>query len=542
MKNFFSILLFFSLAGLTLTAQTIITGRILGYNEKPLLRADVHISSPLTKEVFFSIKAKKNGSYRIELRKNGYYFLEYTGANNQRLKIPIIINKSKRIKLNIVLKHNQYLPTFKKVQIIGDFNNFDIDKPVTMKKQSDGTYTAEFETTRHKFAYQLIGIEYTGRIINGTESDSFIYDGDGDYESVVISKNGKVKITFNPKKLVRINNAEQITFDIKNYVDKEAYNIITSMGQRQNRIILAVNNNKGKLPKNFNWSKDIKKVQDQISKEKNPLLKKLSLLSYLELGVFGAKNIDGTIAKQAFEEIKPNSIIWAVDPRALELSYGFTGYKGNPGYVNKVISSNPNREVVGFSLYLKTMQAKMVGNVALAKQTYNELVGNYGDTQFGKIAKASPLVTDISPGNLVPHFSVTSIDDPAKVITNESLRKHIYLIDFWASWSKPCLNEMPNLQAAYEKYKDKGFEILSLSFDKKLEDVKKFRSGKWKMPWLNAFIQDGFGSLIAKKFGVTSIPYPILVDKNGKIIATSVQLRGPNLMRTLYKVFENQNK
>ncbi len=100
---------------------------------------------------------------------------------------------------------------------------------------------------------------------------------------------------------------------------------------------------------------------------------------------------------------------------------------------------------------------------------------------------------------------------------------------------------MENLHQAYQKYKDKGFTILSLSFDQKPEDVKKFRDSSWKMPWMNSYVTGGFQSEIAQKFQVTGIPKPILVGKDGKIIAAESALRGENLIHILDKVFSEKN-
>ena len=83
-------------------------------------------------------------------------------------------------------------------------------------------------------------------------------------------------------------------------------------------------------------------------------------------------------------------------------------------------------------------------------------------------------------------------------------------------------------------------EILSLSFDQKPEDVKKFREEKWKMPWKHAFIEGNFQSDLAKLFEVNGIPKPILVDETGKIIAIEGKLRGETLEQTLGKVFADR--
>ncbi len=92
---------------------------------------------------------------------------------------------------------------------------------------------------------------------------------------------------------------------------------------------------------------------------------------------------------------------------------------------------------------------------------------------------------------------------------------------------------MDNLHKAYEKFKSKNFEILSLSLDQKAEDVTKFRSEKWKMPWLHAFVTND--KQVTGAFEVVAIPRPLLVDGSGMIVAMEGDLRGEKLEQTLAK-------
>ena len=94
--------------------------------------------------------------------------------------------------------------------------------------------------------------------------------------------------------------------------------------------------------------------------------------------------------------------------------------------------------------------------------------------------------------------------------------------------------EMGNLHQAYEKFKAKNFEILSLSLDAKPGDVVKFRSAKWKMPWLHAFVTTN--KKVMSDFSVVAPPKSFLVDATGKIVAMQEELKGPQLEKTLVKV------
>lgn len=134
-------------------------------------------------------------------------------------------------------------------------------------------------------------------------------------------------------------------------------------------------------------------------------------------------------------------------------------------------------------------------------------------------------------GQIAPEIALPNTD--GQVVKLSSLRGKYVLIDFWAKWCGPCRRENPNVVKAYHRFKSKGFEVFGVSLDRNKAD------------WLKAIQEDGlvwthvsdlkyFDSQAAKDYNINAIPFSILLDKNGKIIAKN--LRGAALEKKLEEV------
>ncbi len=107
-----------------------------------------------------------------------------------------------------------------------------------------------------------------------------------------------------------------------------------------------------------------------------------------------------------------------------------------------------------------------------------------------------------------------------------ALRGKVILVDFWATWCGPCIQEMPNVIEAYENYHDKGFEVVGISLDDDIAVLEEFMSDNG-MLWPQYFDGKSWGNEIAGAYGIKGIPATFLIGKEGKIIATN--LRGQEL-------------
>jgi peroxiredoxin len=142
--------------------------------------------------------------------------------------------------------------------------------------------------------------------------------------------------------------------------------------------------------------------------------------------------------------------------------------------------------------------------------------------------------TSTSVGAMAPELAFANPE--GKILKLSDLKGKVVLIDFWASWCRPCRQENPNVVAAYKKYNKKGFEIFSVSLDKdKASWVKAIEADG--LIWPNHVSDLGYwNSQGAKIYGVSSIPATFLIGKDGRIIAKN--LRGAALENTLKELLD----
>jgi len=134
-----------------------------------------------------------------------------------------------------------------------------------------------------------------------------------------------------------------------------------------------------------------------------------------------------------------------------------------------------------------------------------------------------------SKGATAPDFVLK--DQNGNPVSLSSFKGKYVMIDFWASWCKPCMEELPNVIEQYSAYKDKGFEIIGVSLDREREawiNTIKANAMSWPQVW---DMEENAPGEVANKYGVTGIPHTVLIDKNGVII--EVNLRGEALKKKL---------
>jgi len=189
---------------------------------------------------------------------------------------------------------------------------------------------------------------------------------------------------------------------------------------------------------------------------------------------------------------------------------------------------NKSDEVAQILMMKASLYSQVLDDEKKGDEVMEQLKRDFPDSKPVAMLKrqeaAKKIRAGLVKGAAFPDFEEKDL--AGKPLSIAGLKGKVVLIDFWATWCGPCVAELPNVLAAYEKHHAAGFEIIGISLDKDRQKLDTFIKQK-NMTWPQFFDGNGWENKLSQKYGINSIPATYLLDQQGKIIASD--LRGEAL-------------
>ena len=187
-------------------------------------------------------------------------------------------------------------------------------------------------------------------------------------------------------------------------------------------------------------------------------------------------------------------------------------------WINAFVAKKP-ASVAGIYVYSNYYKSNSEMPLAEADDMLAKFTGEAKrSTYYTNLLKEQDSRRALLPGKLSPDFTLLKRDSTA--FTLSSTRGKYIMLDFWASWCKPCREAIPHWKEVYAKYKGKGFEIVSVSDDSRWNDWTKAMDQE-KMPWtqvIDEFPTKNMPAKVGTLYQTHFIPFYVLLDKEGKIL------------------------
>ncbi len=182
--------------------------------------------------------------------------------------------------------------------------------------------------------------------------------------------------------------------------------------------------------------------------------------------------------------------------------------------LEEFVKSFPAGEDIPDALFQLATNEEFRSNNRTARHWYGQLTSRHSDTSAGLQAIGALRRLDLK-GQLI---TLSGPGLNGEMIDIHRLRGRVVLVCFWATWCKPCTEDIPQLRALYEQYYDRGFEIIGVNLDATIDPIRPYLS-RHRVRWPQIYQPGGLASPLAQTFGIISLPTMFLTAPDGKVIS-----------------------
>lgn len=538
-------LLVFTCSLVAASAQVVVTGVVIGHEGRPMRTAQVQLVNAAN-ELIDSATPKADGGFELHAQHSGLFRLQVAGPLHGQSEALILTHGPETISLTAQLMAPEYSADLDNLRL----STSDPKSPLNntpLERQPDGTFVAQVESGSPELLLAVNGLVKRG--------PPLALPGYAEYRcftnlhcyAVAHPTAGKLRILLDPNLLVRTakpfrvryGNPDSPVAAAGSILDEaEAFNTARRVARQETALKLGRALNQ--VPLEPPPAERVAGVIREIGRQREPLVRQARLFEYLLL-IFLEAPPNRNLVRHALDELTPASPLWALNFGNVAGTAIFaTGAPENYiDYAINIMDAQPSKALKGTAAAGIIGSFGESGRAAVAEPLMAKAAAEAGDQNGVKSVLAKyGTARRIQTGKVVPAFRAPSLDDASSAYTEAFLKGKVYLIDFWATWCLPCISEFPGLTKLYEQYHDRGFEILSYSIDSKRDLVSQFRKDRFALPWLHAIDPElrEIQSPMAKDFEVISIPRPLLIGRDGTIIATDEECRGAKLEELLKRL------